>query len=527
MIGSDLNHRLSAMDAFFLYIEREEAPAHVGCINILDGPLQYKKFVKNLNSRIHLIPRYMQRVVPAPFNIGHPTWEFDPDFEIENHIFEIDLEPGASEDTLREVAGQVFESPLDRNKPLWEIHLVNGLENRNSAMLVKIHHAMIDGIAGMALLYIVMDTVPNPPKVKKERVKLPELPDTTARVYDALWDNAITTFGHWTKFQRNMNLYSDGQDPAEMKASLREFGIRMKGFLSPIKRMPFNKPFNGVRRFAWGDFSFAEAREIRAVCGGTFNDVMLTVLSGAVRRFAECHKFDTRGEGLRVLVPVNIRTEEERGQMGNRVVFLPVEVPLDIHDPIERLRHISETTKTLKERRVPEAINLMFEALQGVSVPVQANLLSNVAGGPGKSFLSILSQVPPLHMICTNVPGPQIPLYTNGRKLLKYYGLVPLLFDMGLNCAILSYNQMAHVCFVADDACAPDIERVMDYFEESFEELRIRADVEQKYHVEIDRAYKARNNGNGKPNGAVTPLPGIPPSQRKKRRSTAASPASN
>jgi diacylglycerol O-acyltransferase / wax synthase len=512
MIDEKLNHRLSPMDAFFLYVETDEMPMHIGAVEIFEGEIDYERFKATIDSRLHQIPRYLQRVVPAPFNLGHPTWEFDPDFNIDNHIFQLDIdEPGTDED-LRDLASKLFEGPLDRDKPLWEIYIINGMSEGRSALFARVHHCMVDGIAGVGLLYIILDTLPDPPPTEKKDFERKPLPSANARLFDAIWDNAIEGIDNVTKLQKDLVEYGDGAP--DLVSSAKEFSSVMGNFLKPIKRLPFNQPFSGERRIGWAQFSFAEARAIRSALGGTVNDVALTVLGGAVRKYMKRHGAPTRREYLRVLVPVNIRKDQDRGALGNHIAFLPAEVPLDVADHVERFRQIHETMDILKKERVADAIHLMFSVLQSSIAPLQASLLSTAAKPLTQGLLAKVAKIPPLHLICTNVPGPQIPLYCSGHKMLEHYALIPVAFEMGVTCGVTTYNQRMFITLIADEQACPDVDALMEYFDECFYELREQAKVRPQEYVHIDRELRARrhskqdNGASG--NGVAAKQPAAP-----------------
>jgi diacylglycerol O-acyltransferase / wax synthase len=494
MAGST-NRRLSSMDAFFLYLERDTMPMHVGCVATFSGRIPLVRFKKSLENRLHLLPRYRQKVTPAPLGVSHPSWEDDPDFDIDNHIFEIALDKPGSDEQLRDLAGQIFEKPLDRDKPLWAVYIVRGLSGKRTGLICTIHHCMIDGVAGVGLLSVMFDTTPETPRFPKKPYAPVAVPGKRRQFLNALLDNAIDGLDHWSRFQRDLAQYGGGDSGTSLAEAVRQFGATMAGFLSPIKRLPFNKPFNGKRKLAWRQMSFAEARAIRSVCGGTFNDVVLAVLTDAVRRYAQHHGVPLNHRDFRILVPVNIRREEERGELGNRVTFLPVNIPLVVEDPIERLHVVTKRTQNLKKERVAEAISLMFAGLQSSIPPLQAKVLSGATGNTGQGFLRLLSQVPPLHMICTNVPGPQIPIYAVGKRLLEYYGMVPVAMEMGVTCAVTTYDQRMFVCFTADENAAPDVDKLMEFFDEAFLELRIRAEVEARVYVELGKRQKPKTAG--------------------------------
>lgn len=526
MAQDDLRRRLNPMDAFFIFGESEESPMTVGSIALFEGDMSFRKFVRSIDSRLHLIPRYRQRVVEAPFHVGMPTWEDDPDFDIENHIFEVTLDKPGSIEQLNELGEEIFDGMLDMDKPLWEIYIVKGLQGDRTGLIAKVHHAMVDGVAGIALMTIMFDAVPNPPKVRKRKFTPEPIPDRSALLYDALWDSAIDGVEHWTRFQHSLNEYGRGRSSGEVVDSLKEFGSLFADLLKPSERFMFNKPFSGKRMFAFSEELFSEARAIRAACGGTLNDVALTVLAGATGRYVALHGQSVSGATLQVLCPVNIRLEHESADMGNRISFLPVKVPLDIKDPVERLKVITAITRDLKAKRVPDAVALLFNFLQGSPPLLQKIGLSTLASKPMQSMLDFVPQIPPANLIFTNVPGPQIPLYAVGHRMLWYYPLLPIVLEMGISCGMTSYDQKLFFTFMADANCAPDIHVLRNYHHEAFEELRKAACVEPREYVVLGPPVSVSGNGsvNGNGRSSGTAKPKKKPAKRRARKSKVASP---
>ncbi len=474
------------MDAFFLYAEREEQPMHVGATCIFQGRIPYLQFMRSLEARLHLIPRYRQRVVPSPLGIGHPTWEDDPDFNIMNHVFRVKVKAPGGEKELRQLSGKIFTGTLDRNKPLWEIYVVEGLDGKLGSLIIKVHHCMVDGVAGIGLALILFDMSPDPPKLRKKPYNPAPIPDRKTLLMDAIWDSAADSVDHWSRLQKGLVDFSTKEVGTDLSLSLRKFGQTLvSSFLLPLARLPFNKPLNGRRIVVWRSYSFTDARAVRAVAGGTFNDVVLTAVGGAIRKYLLVKNRDNQKlpRSIRVLVPVNVRQEHERGAMGNRVSFLPVEVPIYIEDPIERLQATHLKTRELKEARVSTAVNLMFEAVQGFPAQMQAAALGVVANPTLQSLMP--TGMPPGNLICTNVPGPNIPLYVLGRKLLATYPKVPVVMEMGLNFAITSYDQKLFVNICADGVVGNDAEKIGEFLDASFEELLAAAEVKQAEYVRI------------------------------------------
>jgi len=466
MSSGDFGRRLTAQDASFLYFEKEEAPLHIGSIAVLEGDLSFERFVDSIEKKLHLIPRYLQRAVPAPFNIGHPTWEWDPEFDIKKHIFEVEIPAPGTDEQLIEFAANLFAGMLDRSKPLWEMYLVKGVEADRSAIVSKVHHCLVDGVSGIELLMLVFDVTPNPPPpMPAPEVERPPIPSPIARLMDAIFDNVTARLDEWADFQKSA-VDAAMLGDSRTRRVLRALETSAPYFRVPVERAPFNKPFKGQRKLGVSDFSFAEIRAIRGSCGGTVNDVVLAVLGGALGRYLEMHGQKTENRMLRVLTPVNVRRDDERGKLGNRVSMLLVEVPLGVQDPVERLRLITERTETLKKQNVADGLELLSAGLNGVPPALQA--LAGRLPQPSNTVANI---------VCTNVPGPMIPLYCVGHRMQAHYPLIPIGWEMGVSCGVTSYDQRLYFGLMADADCAPDVDRLKEFLDQAFVELRAAAGV--------------------------------------------------
>jgi diacylglycerol O-acyltransferase len=450
--------RLTAEDAVFLYLETKDAPLHIGSVSIFDGSIPFEECLEYIDSRLPLIPRYRQRIVIPPFHFGHPTWEADPDFNIRNHVRHMQLKRG-SEAELRTFAGGLFSQVMDRNRPLWDMTVVGGLSGGRSALISRVHHCLVDGVSGVGLMNIMLDPALHPRKRKTRHA--PPLPGAAASLADAL----VASF--FEMVERVVSAQWAALDVAQALVSERATGALeqlarlVPELLTPLERLPFNQPCSSGRKVAWTEIGMAEMKAIRAACGGTVNDVVLTVVTLAVSRYAQLHGFPLKGRRLRLMVPVNVRREGIDNGLGNRVSALPVSAPLDVRDPVKLLEAIRRRTEALKEARVADLIHLIGEWMGMTPVPLQA------AVAP----LSSLLPGPPFHMVCTNVPGPQVPLYALGRKMLAYYPYVPIANQMGVGCAIQSYNQVLYVGLTADAAAAPDVGRLRQFMDSAFREL--------------------------------------------------------
>ncbi|MFN0124321.1 MAG: wax ester/triacylglycerol synthase family O-acyltransferase [Blastocatellia bacterium] len=457
--------RLTSVDASFLYFEKKEAPMHIGSVSVFEGEIDFDGFITMIDARMDLLPRYQQIIAPDPFNLGHPTWEYAPRFDIREHIFKVQVAAPGGEKELIDLAGRIMTPMMERHKPLWDIYMVYGLEGGGTAMIARVHHCMVDGMSGVDLLKIILDfspeTKPAPPQ--PEAPPRPPQPDPTRRLFDALLGGMNEGMSSWMEFQKGLLNLTKAIADQPTRASMQNVGRQIPGLLSMASPLPFNGMGSGERRLVWNTFVFAEARAIRAALSGTVNDVVLTALSGAVARYAESHGQSIAGRRLRVMVPVSLRQADQHGALGNLVSVLPVEIPLDISDPRARFQYINQQTGAMKSGRLAEGLNL-FSALMGV-LPAP---LQSLVGALSTANLP----VPYFNIVSTNVPGPQVPMYAMGKRMIAYYPYVPVGFGLGCGCAIMSYDQHLFFGLTADTQAMPDVEALRDYLYESFYELR-------------------------------------------------------
>ena len=469
------SRRLTATDASFLYLERDNAPMHIGAVCLINGEVPFEDYLSSIESKLGLLPRFRERVVPTPFYVGHPTWEPDPDFDIHRHVLPHRLPTPGDDAALQDLAAKIIAPRLDRRKPLWELHVIEGLAGGRSAIVSKVHHAMVDGVGGNQILTTVLDLHPEPHKPSQELEPLAAVPDRdpAARIMDAVWDNARTSVDLWNDSMRRFIDTGRGLDQEQIQRTLYVLSQSMPELAMPPRRLPFNHSYTSERKLAWCRISFADARAIRRALSGTVNDVVLTTLAGAVAAYCRHHGEKTERRSMRVMVPVNLRPESDSAALGNQVSVLPVSLPLDVDDPAHRLRFVREKTRSLKSANVADGI-AMLTNLVGASPPPLQAALGAMAVAP----------LPIFNLVCTNVPGPQIPLYAMGHELAAYYPYVPVGHEMGLACAIFSYNQYLHVGFTADARACPDVDLVGRLFDTSFAELMSAAGVDPIDRVE-------------------------------------------
>ena len=462
MKAPELNRRLTSIDAAFLYLEKKECPMHIGSTSIFEGKLTHRDLVKHIEERLHLIPRYLQKVTPDPFNLSHPTWETAENFDIKQHIFKVKQKKSLTEKDLVKLAGETLSIVMDRQKPLWELYVIESVEGGRSAMVAKVHHCMVDGISGVDLIKIMFDISPNPALIPKPELKQKETPkkDATQQLLESVMGGMQETMSRLMEMQGGLLYMASTLAKPETIESLPHIAQVLPAIAAPPPMLPFNGKCSGERRLAWSGFSFADARIIKNVLGGTVNDVVLTLLSEAVSRYTKHHGQEIKDKIVRFMVPVSLRQKEQRGALGNLISILPVEIPLEIESLPHRFGYVHQTTALMKEAKLAEGL-MMFGALYGmIPAPLQS-VLGQLADLP----------FPPFNMVATNVPGPQVPLYLAGKKMLVQYPYVPIGYGLGLGCAIFSYNQNLYFGLSSDAQAMPDVEKFKEILDEVFMDL--------------------------------------------------------
>lgn len=457
------NHeRLSLTDAAFLYLEREGVPMHIAGVSLLEGIVSFEDCVRFVESKIPLIPRYRQRVVAPLFNIGRPIWEFDPDFDVRNQISEITLKRGTDSE-FKAFAGKLLSKLMRRERPLWDITLVRGLKGNRTGFITRVHHCLADGVSGVDLMNVVLGAQPTaPPKGKPHRFRVPAPRDPWQAVvddwinsYTSVVEQVLTTQADALKFVERI---VDGGSTPPVQQLIK----LLPELAAPTESLHFNTTCRGPQNLGWVQIPLADIKAIKQICGCSVNDVALTLVTAAIRRFASLHGDDIKRRLLRIMVPVNLREEAGRGDLGNQVSIIPVTIPLNIENPRKLLSAVHERMEFLKRSRVAELaslagglLGLFPSALQALAGPVATQL-----------------PITPFNLVCTNVPGPQVPLYMMGHKMLTWYPYVPIGGDMALNVAVLSYNGTVYFGFSGDANAAPDVVRLEKFLALSMRELQ-------------------------------------------------------
>jgi len=474
---SNHSDRLPAEDAVFLYLESKKMPLHIGSVSVLDGEIPFDTYVSFIESKLPLIPRYRQRLVIPPFHLGHPTWEDDPDFDIRNHIRQVTMKRGTQAE-LQRLAGRIFSEQMDRSRPLWDLTLVNGLGDGRSAFISRVHHCLVDGVSGVGIINVMLSPTPElPPAPRESPFHPPPLPGPAVSLLDALASSFNEMAGRILSAQAAALDVAQALLSDQALQGWSQLARLAPEFLTPVDRLPFNQPILGPRNVVWTEIAIPEVSAIRRALGGTLNDVVLTVVTSAVRRYTRLHGQPVKNRILRLMVPVSLRRGGANG-FGNRVSVLPVGIPLDIRDPRKLLQAVRLRTDAMKSARVADLFQLAGAWMGVTPAPMWAML------GP----LAARLPIPMFNMVCTNVPGPQHPLYLLGREMLTFHPYVPIGNDMGLDCAIQSYNGRLYIGLTADSKAVPDARLLGDFLDDAFSDLRQAAGIQEVRHERIRQA---------------------------------------
>lgn len=460
--------RLSWGDSVFLNLERDGMPLNVAGVSILEGQIPFEDFLGFVETKLPLIPRYLKRVTAPPLNIGLPCWDYDPDFDLHNHVREVTLKHG-SDAELKAFAGKILSQVMNRQHPLWDMTLVHGLKGNRTALIVRMHHCLADGIAGVGIMGMLMDASPVAPRLPKRKVRLRVPPPRDA--VSSLLDGMASSYSDF--MGRILSACTDVLNITERSIANGghpaggDFSRLLPELTAPTERLCFNVIYRGPQRFAWTEIPLKVVKEIRRACGTSVNDVLLALITATIRRYSELHGDRVNRRLLRIMVPVNLRDKDSLSELGNRISLVPVTIPLDIRDPKKLLAAVHRRTEFLKRTHAAELVRLAGGLIGFLPSPMQA------FAGP------MISQLPitPFNMVCTNVPGPQFPLYLLGHKMLHWYPYVPIGGELAVNCAMLSYNGMVYFGFSGDEHVAPDLGRLEKFLKLSFTELGSAAGV--------------------------------------------------
>jgi diacylglycerol O-acyltransferase len=498
--------RLTSIDASFLHQEGTASHMHIGAVLLFQGPApDFADYVDHVRGRLHLVPRYRQKLATPPLQSGRPVWVDDPNFNLEYHIRDAALPSPGTEEQLLQLAARIASQPLDRCKPLWENWLVEGLDDGHFALIFKTHHSLVDGVSGVDLATVLFDLQrePTPPPTDLEPWR-PRPEPSAAELLLAGVRGAVRATAELI-----LKTLSAATRPADSLGTVREsvegLGEIIWAGLNPAPETPLNVPIGPHRRFAVARHELADYKEIKNAFGGTVNDVVLTVVSGALARWLRSRGVRTEGLELRALVPVSIRTKEDQGTLGNRLTVMRGPLPVYIEDPVQRLRFVRDAMDGLKESKqaVGAATLAMVNNLAPPTVLAQASRLN---------FSTRL-----FNLLVTNIPGPQLPLYVLGRELDELLPIAFLPEHHALAIAIMSYNGGIDYGLLGDYDALPDVDLIAAGIDESVAELLAAA------RAKAARPASAKLNGtNGDDPRPATPRQIVPATASRPKHGPAA-----
>ncbi len=461
--------RMSPLDALFLHVEDAVSHMHIASVLLLEGPApSYDDFVSMIGGKLSLAPRYRQVVQFVPFQLGRPVWVDDPHFNIEYHVRHTALPSPGGEPELRRLVGRVMSQQLDRTKPLWELWMVEGLGDNRWALLAKTHHSIVDGVSGAELLTVLLDTAPNPPATTPSEWRPALRPSPWSLAVDALATMARSPY------EQLRALRAASRVPRQAAAQLLDIGTGFAALAGLVPRTPvssLNGPIGPHRRYSWASTTVDDIKRVRKHLGGTFNDVVLTAITAGFRALLQ-----SRGESVdrvvRTLVPVSVRSRDLTGRAvgdgtyDNKVSAMFAALPVGVADPVERLHDVSTQLAGLKDSNQALAGEALT-SLSGFAPPILLAVGTRLATKAAQRNVNTVT---------TNVPGPQLPLYVLGRRMLTAFPYVPLGAQCRIAVAIFSYNGQVNFGVTGDYDTAPDIDVLCHGIEAGMAELLTQAD---------------------------------------------------
>jgi diacylglycerol O-acyltransferase len=444
--------RLTALDSTFLHLEDHSAAhMHVASVMVFEGKAPtHAELVDHVVSRLHLVPRYRQRLAHVPLGQGRPVWADDPHFNPYYHIRHTALPKPADDAALKRLAGRLFSQRLDRSKPLWEIWLVQNMSGGRFALVAKTHHALVDGVSGVDITTVLFDTAREPaPTAPPSAWSAKPLPGPAKLLGEALVERG-TVPNEMLRGARAL-LRAPRRAVSQVREGLVNVGATtIAGVKSPAPPSPFNVEIGPHRRYTFIDADLERFKAIKNSLGGTLNDAVLTSVTLALGRYLRRHGIDTEGLVLKAMVPVSVRTKAQKGALGNQVAAMWAPLPVGVERPADCLREITAAMEDLKNS----------------GQAVGAQVLTNLAGFAPPTILSQAARLQArqqfFNLVVTNVPGPQFPLYLLGRELRGLYPVVPLAARQALGIAVMSYNGHLGFGLLGDYDALPELEAIAD-----------------------------------------------------------------
>jgi WS/DGAT/MGAT family acyltransferase len=519
--------RLTSTDASFLHQEGPESHMHIGGVLLFEGPPpEFDDYLDHVRGRLHLVPRYRQKLATPPLESGRPLWVDDPSFNLEYHVRHAALPSPGTEDQLLQLAARIASQQLDRSKPLWECWLVEGLAGAGSergraseraserasggagggagdgerfALIFKTHHSLVDGVAGVDLATVLLDLAPDPPEAPTDLEPWRPQPEPSPADLIAAGVRGMVM----TAAELVARTLAAAARPATTLTKLRDaaegVGEIVWAGLNPAPETPLNVEIGPHRRFHVVRQELSDYKAVKDELGGTVNDVVLTVVSGGLARWLHSRGIRTEGLEMRALVPVSVRKQGQGHTLGNQLTVMRGPLPVYIKDPVARLRYVRQAMEGLKESK--QAV--------GAATLARVNNLAPPTVLAQASRLNFSTRL--FNLLVTNIPGPQLPLYVLGRKLDDLFPLAFLPSNHALAIAIMSYDGGIDYGLLGDYDALPDIDVIADGIQSSLDEL-----------VRAARAKARRPSLSGHSRGNGGPAPIVPSTAGRSKRGPAA-----
>lgn len=477
--------RLTGLDTSFLHLERSGAHMHVASVSVFEGTAPtHAEFRDHIASRLHLVPRFRQKLRFVPLTQGRPVWVDDPHLNLDYHVRQTALPAPGSDEQLRNLASRIFSQQLDRSKPLWELWLVEGLTGDRFAIIGKSHHALVDGVSGVDITTVLFDLDPEPAGAPEKAPPWLARPEPTdVQLLTEAWKERLTSP---KEIYRGVRAALRG--PRQVISGVRDTSkIVTAGMAAP--HSVFNVEIGPHRRFQMVQTDLKDLKQVKNAHGGTVNDVILSIVAGGIGRYLRARGHDTTDLELRAMVPVSVRAAEEHGALGNRISAMMAPLPVWCEDPVERLHVVTQEMGDLKSS----------------GQAVGAELLTKLTDFAPATIASQAARLQPaqrfFNLVVTNVPGPQFPLYVLGRKMESIFPMVPLARRQALCVGIMSYNGQVNFGLIGDfdgmadlDSFALDLEAATD---------EVIATAPKKKRAKKKKAAAASTNGSGPNEAAV------------------------
>ncbi len=441
--------RLSRSDAVFINLDSETVTTQVAMTFVLEGPVDFERYVMWLTPRLERIPRLCEIMKSAPFHVRFPAWVPCEAFDLSNHILRARVEAPGTDEQLRDLVTELFHRRMGHEMPLWRLYVIEGLEGNRSAIMVHIHHCIADGAGATEIMKVLFQLGPEgwtPP----------------VRAANGTGNKRPSGFMPW-RLARTL---------ASREGRLR---VRMlfRHFRAPGPQFPFNRPVSGQMHFAWRQFPLDELRTVRRALGGTVTDVVLAILGGGMDRYADANSIPVDDQFLRVQLAANVRLPEDYGALGNELTLIPVLVPLGITDPADRLRQVVARTRDAKATGMGDFVYGFTDGLLSFVTPAGQALLGKIMTSRrwlkfSNRHLRSMGE----HMLLTSLVMPRAMFHADGQAVSDVLGMLPCALNSGLTCTALAYEDNLQFSLTGDVESLPDVDALMAHMEAALQELR-------------------------------------------------------